>query len=152
MSNASAFLTVRLISVIGNVRTTVGIYMPMRALEHIFGDLLSARKFTPYGNSTPNRRAWGWFSRFPVCHVHDNFTLLGSSVQRYSAGTVLKFLSLGSPAKIHSSKLHLISQRKSGGELHLVHSPQRAVQKTDNNKENKVTLCYRTRHRRRDIW
>ena len=116
-------ITIRLVSAIGNVRTTVGvvgIYMQNRALEH----LIFFRPFVGQEiNSTPKLLAWGWFWRFPVPFVQ--------------SGNCFEIPFIGFPWE-------------RGGNC-ILYTACNELFKKNNNKENNVTLCYRTIHRRRDI-
>ena len=110
------------VSVIENVRTTVGIYMPMKALEHlIFFDLLSARKSTPRLNFVRG----GDFRDFRYV-AFTTVTLLVPFVQ---SGNDFEIPFIGFPCLNPFFKCTSDLTQEKRGELHPVHSLQRAVKK-----------------------
>ena len=136
--------------------------MLIRALEHpIFFDLLSARKSTPRLNFVRG----GDFRDFRYV-AFTTVTLLVPFVQ---SGNCFEIPFIGFrcslPADVlwgsfvthsflppHSSNLHQISHRERSGNCILYTACNELLKKKKgNHKENNVTLCYRTRHPRRDI-
>ena len=101
-------------------------------------------------NSTPKLRAWGWFSRFPVCRVHDSYTSGAFCSKREWLRNPFYRVSL------LKSILQIFIRSHTGKDGGTASCTQPATScskknKNGNNKENNVTLCYRTRHWRSDI-